>query len=63
MPQQALQAIVAIYTLSGTLVYSRDVAASSGIAEIRGLDQLPAGAYSCIVTTGNQTHATRIMKY
>ncbi len=63
VPQNAMTVKVEIYNLSGTLVYSRDVAASSGIAEIRGLDQLPAGAYSCIVTTGNQTHATRIMKY
>lgn len=63
VPQNTMTVKVEIYNLSGTLVYSRDVAASSGIAEIRGLDQLPAGAYSCIVTTGNQTHATRIMKY
>lgn len=63
VPQNTMTVKVEIYNLSGTLVYSRDVAASSGIAEIRGLDQLPAGAYSCIVTTGNLTHATRIMKY
>ena len=63
VPENVMTVKVEIYNLSGLLVYSRNVAVSGGLAEVRGLDQLPAGAYSCIVTTGNTTHAARIMKY
>lgn len=63
VPENVMTVKVEIYNLSGLLVYSREVAVSGSLAEVRGLDQLPAGAYSCIVTTGNTTHAARIMKY
>lgn len=63
LPQSIGTAKVEIYSLSGALVYSNDLTISGGMIEVKGLEDLPAGVYNCVVIADDTTRTARMMKY
>lgn len=63
LPQSIGTAKVEIYSLSGALVYSNDLTISGGMIEVKGLEDLLAGVYNCVVIADDTTRTARMMKY